>query len=128
VDALCQKFPETIVVVDHFARIGMSGQIELDRLNELCELSRFPKVHVKTSAFYALGKKAPPYDDLVPMIHRLIDRFGVERLMWASDCPYQVQSNHTYAASIELIRDRMKSLSQDDKDWLLRKTAEKVFY
>ena len=60
VDLLCQKFPETTVVVDHFARIGVSGTLEEDRLDELCRLARFPNVYVKASAFYALGKKEKP--------------------------------------------------------------------
>ncbi len=128
VAALCTKFPQTTVVVDHFARVGISGTIEPDRLDELCRLARFPNVHVKTSAFYALGKKAPPYDDLKPMIRRVLDAFGAERLMWASDCPFQVQGDHSYEASIALIRDRSDFLSENDKQWLLRGTADKVFF
>lgn len=128
VDAMCAKFPGTRVVVDHFARIGMSGAVDPDQLNALCQLARFPDVYVKTSAFYALGKKQPPYTDLLPMIRRLVDTFGADRLMWASDCPYQVQGEHTYAASIALIRDRADFLSDGDKQSMLRKTAESVFF
>jgi len=128
IDALCKKFPETTVVVDHFARVGISGEIKTDELAALCRLARFERVHVKTSAFYALGKKSPPYDDLAKMIKQVFDAFGPERLMWASDCPFQVQGEHTYAASISLIRDRLAFLSTSDKEWLLRKTAEKVFF
>ena len=128
VDALCKKFPGTRVVVDHFARVGISGEIVPGELEALCGLSRHRDVHVKTSAFYALGKKQPPYVDLAPMIRRVVDAFGPERLMWASDCPYQVQGNHTYEASIALIRDRLDFLSSADKQWLLSKTAEKVFF
>lgn len=128
VDTLCRKFPETTVVVDHFARIGISGEIEAKPLDGLCRLARFPNTHLKTSAFYALGKKAAPYDDLIPMIRRAVDSFGPERLMWASDCPFQVQGDHTYKASIELIRERIDFLSAGDKQSILKGTAEKVFF
>jgi predicted TIM-barrel fold metal-dependent hydrolase len=128
VGKMCEAFPETPVVIDHFARIGAKGQIEESDLENLLRLADFPTVHVKTSAFYALGKKAAPYDDLGPMIRRLRDAYGAARLMWASDCPYQVQKGHTYAESIALIRDRLDFLSDDDKAWMLRKTAEKVFF
>jgi predicted TIM-barrel fold metal-dependent hydrolase len=83
---------------------------------------------VKLSAFYALGAKKSPYDDLIPTIRRLLDAFGPERLMWATDCPYQVQEGHTYADSIGLIRGRLDGLSDSDRDWLLRRTAERVFF
>ncbi len=128
VDALCKKHPDTRVVVDHFARVGISGEIDSRELTTLCRLARFPNVHVKTSAFYALGAKTPPYTDLIPMIRKVVDAFGPERLMWASDCPYQVQGKHDYESSIALIRDRIDFLSPSDKAWILRKTAEKVFF
>jgi predicted TIM-barrel fold metal-dependent hydrolase len=62
------------------------------------------------------------------MIRRVLDAFGPERCMWASDAPYQIEPPNSYAASIELIRDRLDGVSAGDKEWLLRKTAEKVFF
>ncbi len=125
---MCGKFPRTRVVIDHFARIGVTGEIKDSELDALCALAKFPNVHVKTSAFYALGRKAMPYLDLIPMIRRLRDAFGASRLMWATDCPYQVQDGHTYAASVSLVRDRLDFLSASEREWMLRKTAEKVFF
>lgn len=128
IDRNCEKFPDTPVVIDHFARIGVDGTIRERDLAALCRLARHPKTFVKLSAFYALGAKKSPYLDLVPMIRRLLDAFGAERLMWATDCPYQIQEGHTYADSIALVRDRLDNLSEGDRQWLLRKTAEKVFF
>ena len=126
--AMCAKYPRTRVVIDHFARIGVSGRFLEADINSLCALAKFPHVHVKASAFYAFGQKRAPYLDFGPMIRRLRDTFGPQRLMWATDCPYQVQRGHTYADSIALIRDRLDFLSATDRDWMLRRTAEKVFF
>jgi predicted TIM-barrel fold metal-dependent hydrolase len=128
IQAMCKEFPKTRVVVDHFARIGVSGTVSPEDLEELSRLSDFENTFVKTSAFYALGAKIPPYADLAPMIRTLHSAFGARRLMWASDCPYQVQPGHHYADSIGLIRDRLDFLSPEDKEWMLRKTAEQVFF
>ena len=127
-DAMCAKHPDTPVVIDHFARIGTDGQFRDDDVAALCRLARHKHAHVKVSAFYALGKKKPPHDELVPMIRRLLEAFGPKRLMWASDAPYQTQGVNTYKASIALVRDRMDSLSKQDREWLLAKTAEAVFF
>lgn len=126
--AMCRRFPRTRVVIDHFARIGVSGEFPEADIAALCALAKFPQVHVKASAFYAFGQKRAPYLDFGPMIRRLRDTFGPQRLMWATDCPYQVQKGHTYADSIALIRDRLDFLSATDRDWMLRRTAEKVFF
>ncbi len=123
----CERFPETPVIIDHFARIGADQPICEEHIDQLCAMAQHPKVMVKVSAFYALGEKAPTYDDLEPMIHRVYKAFGSERLMWASDCPFQVV-DHTYEDSIALIRDRLDFLSDSDKDQILRKTAEDFFF
>ncbi len=128
IDQMCVKHPRTSVVIDHFARLGMAGPVTRADLDRLLHLSKHPHTHVKTSAFYALGKKQAPYLDLGPMIRELRDSFGAQRLMWASDCPFQVDPGSTYRDSIALIRDRLDFLSAEDKSWMLRRTAEKVFF
>lgn len=127
-DAMCRRFPQTRVVIDHMARIGAEGTIRPTDVEQLCKLARHRQVGVKISAFYALGNKQPPYDDLVPLIRRVLEAFGPSRCMWASDAPYQVQPPHTYAASITLVRDRLGGLSVGDRQWLLARTAEEFFF
>ena len=65
--------------------------------------------------------------DLEPMIRRLLDAFGPERLMWASDGPYQMMNGHTCKEAIEFITSRI-DLSDGDREWLLRKTAKRLFF
>jgi len=128
IERMCNRFPRTPVVIDHFARIGMAGPPRSEDIDQLCRLSRYEHVHVKTSAFYALGEKKSPYTDLGPLVRRLRDAYGPQRLMWASDSPFQVQGGHTYADAIALVRDRLDFLSPDDRQWLLKKTAATVFF
>ena len=97
-------------------------------MTALCRLAWHKHTSVKVSAFYALGRKKPPHDELEPMIRRMLDSFGPKRLMWASDAPYQVQGANTYKASIALVRDRIDALAKQDREWLLAKTAEAVFF
>ncbi len=128
IDRMCWKFPETPVVIDHFARIGTDGIIRDQDVQQLCRLAVHKRTAVKLSAFYALGQKQAPYLDLVSMIRRLLDAFGPERLMWATDCPFQVQKGHTYRDSIDLVFERLDFLSKYDRKWLLQKTAEQIFF
>lgn len=125
---MCASFPRTPVVIDHVARIGMRGPVDPAQLDALLDLATFPTVAVKTSAFYALGKKTPPYDDLGDMIRRLRDAYGAERLMWASDCPYQLADGQGYGPSIALVRDRLDFLSAAERRAILRDTATRIFF
>jgi predicted TIM-barrel fold metal-dependent hydrolase len=127
VDRMCARFPETSVIIDHLGRIGASGTIDPEEVEAFCRLAKHPKVLVKLGAFYALGKKAPPYLDLGPLIRRVVQAFGAERCMWESDCPFQVVRDR-YADSVGLIRDRLDFLTADQKDWLLWRTAERTLF
>jgi predicted TIM-barrel fold metal-dependent hydrolase len=124
---MCARFPHTRVVIDHFCRIGIDGEIREADVDALCKMAQYPETHVKVSAFYALGKKRPPHDDLEPMIKRLHGAFGAKRLMWASDCPFAVD-NEKYRDSLALVRDGCPWLSKADREQILSHTAKKIFF
>jgi predicted TIM-barrel fold metal-dependent hydrolase len=126
VEAMVERYPDTSVVIDHFARVGGAGQIHDSDVKALCALALHPYVCVKVSAFYALGAKRAPYLDL--LVRRMVDAFGPQRLMWGSDSPYQLLDGHTYHDSIALVRDRLDFLTAEEREWLLRRTTERVFF
>jgi predicted TIM-barrel fold metal-dependent hydrolase len=127
VDRMARKFPEATVIIDHLGRVGYTGTIEVTDVDALCALAKHPRLFVKVGAFYALGKKTAPYLDLAPLIRRVVQAFGADRCMWESDSPFQVVQG-TYLDSIALIRDRLDFLTDEQKDWLLYKTAERVLF
>ncbi|MBT3343373.1 MAG: amidohydrolase [Gemmatimonadetes bacterium] len=124
----CEQFPDTPILIDHLCLVGGRGPVQTDHVEALCDMARFEQVMVKVSAFYALGDKTEPYHDLRDLIGRVVDAFGPQRLMWASDAPYQVQPPFTYAASVGLIAEGLDSLSQDDREQILGGTAREFFF
>jgi len=127
VDRMCTKFPDTTVVIDHIGRIGGDGIIRNEDVDALCALAKHLRIQVKIGAFYAFGKKSPPYTDLGPLIKRVVTAFGAKRCMWESDCPFQVVKDK-YTDSLELIKSRLDFLTDDDKSWLLTRTAEATYF
>ena len=57
---MLQRFPSTVAVIDHFCRIGVDGDIRKVDVEQLCALAKYPQLHIKLSAFYALGRATPP--------------------------------------------------------------------
>lgn len=127
VAAMCRRFPDTPVVIDHLGRLGMSAAATPQEIEALLALAGLPRTYVKVSAFYALGEKRPPYADLAPLIRRVYEAFGPRRLMWGSDCPFQIGA-HTYRDSLDFVRERLDFLTADDRRWLLRDTAAGLFF
>jgi predicted TIM-barrel fold metal-dependent hydrolase len=126
-DRMCNTYPDTNIIIDHIGRIGVDGTIREKDVQALRDLARHPRLFVKVGAFYALGKKTPPYLDLVPLIKSVVSTYGANRCMWESDCPFQVV-HHRYGESLALVRDHLDFLTDDEKDALLRKTAETLLF
>jgi predicted TIM-barrel fold metal-dependent hydrolase len=127
-DRMCRRYPDTPVIIDHLSRIGADGTVRDRDVDALCAMAEHRRVLVKVGAFYALGRRRAPHLDLAPMIERVVRAFGPRRCMWESDCPFQVAGEHTYRDSIDLVRTRLTFLSDEDRDWLLRRTAEAFFF
>jgi predicted TIM-barrel fold metal-dependent hydrolase len=125
---MCHKFPQTPVIIDHFCMIGRENMFVEDEIAALCRMAKHPRVMVKLGAFYGLGKKEPPYLDMLPLIRRVVDAFGPDRCMWESDAPLQAKDGHTFEAAVAVIRDHADFLSASDKQQILVKTAEDFFF
>lgn len=124
-EPMLARFPNTTVVLDHF------GHARADRpedLAALLRLARYRHVHVKVSGFYKFGDQKPPYDDLAPIITHVANAFGPDRLLWGSDCPYQIMAGHNYPDAIRLIESGLDTLSPAARNAILRGTAERLFF
>ena len=124
----CEQFPDAPVIIDHLCCIGYEEPVRDEHVAALCAMAQFPRVMVKVSGFYCLGEKKAPYLDLAGVIARVYEAFGAERLMWGSDCPFQVQDGHRYASSIELIEKRLDFIPEEDRTRILRDTAADFFF
>ena len=132
VDRMCTKYPETPIILDHVSGCRIKkGVFPEEALERLCAMSKHKRLMIKLGPFQALTDAGSPYLDLLPMIRRLTDAFGPERIMWESDSggPVQMPDPHVdFPAAIALIRDHTDFLSEGDKDQILRKTAEDFFF
>ena len=94
VDRMCRRFPDTKVIIDHLGRIGASpdGSIHDADVAALCRLAPHRNLFVKVGAFYALGKKTPPYLDLAPLIRRVVQAFGAGDACGKATAPFRSSS------------------------------------
>jgi len=120
---LIERNPELTVVIDHMADSPLG---EPEKLGMLLALARFPRVFVKISHAWSVSKQAYPYADAMAQIRRLRDGFGAERLMWGTDWPVSLKEL-TYAQAVGLYRDHLGWMTEGEREWVLRKTVERVW-
>jgi predicted TIM-barrel fold metal-dependent hydrolase len=123
VGALLEKLPDLTVVIDHMADCPVDQPAELEKL---IALQRYPHVFVKISHTWSLSREPYPWFDAQKHVKRLCDSFGPQRLMWATDWPI-IEGYSKYPRALQVVRDDMKFLNDEDKSWVLSKTIEKVW-
>jgi len=86
---LIERHPKLTVIIDHLGvsqhPVSPARDDPWDRLDGLLGLADLPNVHVKLCGIPLLSSEAFPFADTWPNLHRVIEAFGAERLLWASD-------------------------------------------
>ena len=128
-------YPDLQVIVDHFG-LRQYPPLKMDadpweKLPGLLDLARFPNVSVKFCGAQLLSNEPYPHADLWPILRRVIDAFGVDRLMWASDftrlrmTPPGTPWRGTYADALGFVSNA-SALSPSERTAILGGTAQKI--
>ena len=109
------------VLMEHSGMPKMNG-------DAIFELASYRNVFVKftTGGLYGISDEFYPYKDTLPFFKRLCEAFGSRRIMWGSDYP-PVQNREGYLKSLDFIRKEVEWLTDNEKDWILGKTALKLW-
>jgi len=122
-----RKFDSVQFIIDHVGmgveRAALPDQLT-STIEQLLAYAKYPNVAIKWGHAPRLSREPFPYCDVIIQLLRVIDAFGVKRLMWASDYTVTVD-HHTYAESLFCLRGADR-LSTSDKEWILGKTAREV--
>lgn len=129
ITSLARRYSDLQLVIDH---LGLAqpplmkvGPDPFEGLSEVLRLARFPNVAVKLSAAPSLSAEKFPFNDLWPHIHRLLEKFGADRLMWGSDWT-RVDSLYSNEDGLKYITETSE-LSGSDKEKILGKTLRRIF-
>jgi L-fuconolactonase len=118
------EFSDVRVVIDHFSNIVSEAGPPDHGVDDLLKrVAEFPKVRTKFTTI-PLGQLAEQGIDAAPVVKRVVELFGAERVMWGSDV---AQSKGSYASMVELGRRATALLSDSERQWVLNDAAEAVY-
>lgn len=125
---LLARYPDQTFVVDH---VGLRtppvnaepGPEVLADLPDVLDLARFTNVAVKFTGVPSLSTEPYPFADVWEPMHRLLDAFGVDRLMWGSDFT-RCKPLHTYREAVDFLQ-LTSEVSASDKEMLFSGTIRK---
>lgn len=126
VAAIAERHPDLRLIVDHMGLI-IGDPVAQDLwayIDDVFPLVRFPNVYLKFSAIPDYTAEPYPYPSLNPTLRRVYDAYGPQRLMWASDTT-RVRGA-SYRQILDHTRYALDFLSDEDKAWMLGRTAANV--
>jgi predicted TIM-barrel fold metal-dependent hydrolase len=76
------------MLIDHCGRPDPADGLDAAGFQELLRLGRGGRAVVKLSGLVKFSRRPPPHEDTWPFVRALVDVFGPDRCVWASDWPF----------------------------------------
>ena len=124
---LADNHPELRIVLDHCGKPDIRGGRFETWADAIDALARHPLVTCKLSG---LPNQALPGAGVEPLrlyAEHVLDRFGPDRILWASDWPPLLLSTHGYRDWWTMTGDLLSGLDDDARDAVLGGTARRVY-
>lgn len=124
-------YPGLKFVICHMA-YPMAGTMDKEedrqKWEKMLDLARFDNVWVDFSAMPDMfcSIEAYPYASAVPLIRRFIDQYGVEKAMWGSDIPGELNRG-TYEQLIAMY-ETDGVFTKEEQKLMFRENARKVYF
>jgi predicted TIM-barrel fold metal-dependent hydrolase len=135
---LVDAFPQVRVAINHLGVCPGEGAFRWDEkgrpriktpmynpaFHTTHRLSRYENVTVHLSGQYAFSNEPFPYRDLAGWHRGLINHFGVNRLMWATDFPW-IYEDPGYGPLTTIIGELMPDLKDHEVEEIMGGTARR---
>lgn len=121
---LLRTYPQVPVVLDHVSNLAAEeGAPDYGIDTALAALANHGNVYQKFTTIN-LGKLAAQNLSAAPVIKRVVQAFGAERVMWGSDV---AQSPGSYAELLALAKSAMDELTSAEQSAVLYDTCKQVY-
>jgi L-fuconolactonase len=123
VTALAKRFPNVNIILDHLGRPDVLDGAPYANAQSMFELASLPNIYMKLTPriFGDVKKGQASAETFFP---RVVEAFGPERLAWGSNFP---TSPGTLAEILATAQGSLACLSEDDREWIFSKTAQKLY-
>ena len=124
--AVARDNPELTMIVDHCALVDQQNPETFPRWRSgVAELAALPNVRMKISAFM-LHDLAFTTESIRPVVHEIVDLFGVDRSFFASNVPVD-RLACSYAELWSRYLAAIEDFTDDERDRLLYRTAAATY-
>ena len=129
---LVQSIPDLKIVIEHFAGAHSQLNPPYTAYKAAMKLAQYPNTYIKIGGLGEISARPPilrpefRLDHTPPLIEMALESFGPTRVMWGSDFP-PVSNREGYRNALHGIMDHPALANNNDREWVIGKTAAGVF-
>ena len=122
VRSIASKFKGVRFVIDHLGKPDLTEGAPFPSFRPILDLADLDGAYIKLSGLFQISRRQFPYEDTTPIIKLVAEAFGPTRMLWGADFP-NVFKACGYEATLDHVNAHIPFLSDEDKAWILGKTA-----
>lgn len=130
--SLVAQLPDLNIIIEHLAGVKPGEEPPYTAYKKALSLANYPNTYIKVGGLGEISVRPTvlgtqwAFDDTPPLIEMATEAFTPQRMMWGSDYP-PVSSREGYRNALEGVREHPAFEDQQDREWVMGKTAMKVF-
>ncbi len=120
---LIERFPGVTLILDHLASAPASDGAPYAAAQPLFDLAQYQNVFLKATIrnVRMIAEGGGPFE---PYFRKVVETFGASRIAWGSNFP---TSDASLTNIVTESRQAMAFLSEEDQDWIFRRTAQRLY-
>ncbi len=123
---LASRFKDARFVIDHLGKPDVTEGAPYASFRPILDLAGLEGAHIKLSGLFYASRQEFPYEDVTPVVELVWRAFGARRMLWGTDFP-NIFKACGYQAALDHTNQNLPFLSDDDKAWILGKTAASLW-
>jgi L-fuconolactonase len=124
---LAEAVPDLQLVIDHIGKPNIAARQFDDWAAAMRAAAGIPGMHIKISGMVTEAAAGWQPSDLQPYVHKLLELFGADRVMFGSDWPVCLLAAHSYEEVFEAASQCLAGLSESDRALVLGANARRFY-
>ena len=122
--AMLERFPGVTVALDHLGSVTFEDGPPYETAAPIFDLAKFPNLRLKFSPTNEQSA-ARGSGNIKDVLQRIVDRFGVDRLMWGSN--FSATYEPPYAELVAMGRESLRFLTAEERAKIMGGNALEVW-
>ena len=121
---MLERFPGVTVALDHLGSVAFDDGPPYETAAPIFDLAKFPNLRLKFSPTNEQSA-ARGSGNIKDVLQRIVDRFGVDRLMWGSN--FSATYEPPYAELVAMGRESLSFLTAEERAKIMGGNALEVW-